>query len=62
MLVRHLLGLRRNAGRSALAAPASVAGFTYVKSLGGFDEYRLDSNGSRSHLSGSFRAGLSRSW
>ena len=27
------------------AAPASVEGFTYVKSLGGIDEYRLDSNG-----------------
>jgi len=29
----------------ARAAPVSVAGFTYVKSLGGIDEYRLDSNG-----------------
>jgi zinc protease len=28
-----------------LAAPASVAGFTYIKSLGGIDEYQLDSNG-----------------
>lgn len=27
------------------AAPAAVAGFTYVKSFGGIDEYRLDSNG-----------------
>src|SRR3954467_7002564 len=27
------------------AAPASVEGFTYVKSLGGIDEYRLDANG-----------------
>ncbi|MDI1318896.1 MAG: pitrilysin family protein [bacterium] len=27
------------------AAPASVEGFSYVKSLGGIDEYRLDSNG-----------------
>ena len=27
------------------AAPASVEGFSYVKSLGGFDEYRLESNG-----------------
>ncbi len=26
-------------------APASVPGYTYVKSLGGIDEYRLDSNG-----------------
>jgi len=30
---------------SAAAAPAAVAGFTYVKSLGGIDEYKLDSNG-----------------
>jgi zinc protease len=28
-----------------LAAPASVEGFTHVKSLGGIDEYRLESNG-----------------
>lgn len=27
------------------AAPASVEGFTHVKSLGGIDEYRLESNG-----------------
>ncbi len=27
------------------AAPVTVAGFTYVKTLGGIDEYRLDSNG-----------------
>jgi zinc protease len=27
------------------AAPATVAGFSYVKSLSGIDEYRLDSNG-----------------
>ena len=27
------------------AAPASVDGFGYVKSLGGFDEYRLEANG-----------------
>src|SRR5665213_3349565 len=30
---------------SQIAAPAAVAGFTHVKSLGGIDEYRLDSNG-----------------
>jgi zinc protease len=30
---------------SAGAAAVSVAGFSYVKSLGGIDEYRLDSNG-----------------
>ena len=27
------------------AAPASVEGFTHIKSLGGIDEYRLDANG-----------------
>jgi zinc protease len=27
------------------ATPAAVAGFSYVKSVGGIDEYRLDSNG-----------------
>ena len=27
------------------AAPASVEGFSHIKSLGGFDEYRLESNG-----------------
>src|SRR5882757_3232224 len=27
------------------AAPATVEGYSYVKSLGGIDEYRLDSNG-----------------
>lgn len=30
---------------AAQAAPAKVAGVSYVKSLGGIDEYRLDSNG-----------------
>jgi zinc protease len=29
----------------ATAAPTAVAGFTHVKSLGGIDEYQLDSNG-----------------
>jgi zinc protease len=29
----------------ALSAPAQAPGFSYVKSLGGIDEYRLDSNG-----------------
>ncbi|MGB6355554.1 MAG: pitrilysin family protein [Steroidobacteraceae bacterium] len=36
------------AGRAQAApspAPVAAAGFTYVKSLGGIDEYRLDSNG-----------------
>jgi zinc protease len=32
-------------GTSARAAPAAVAGFTYVKSLAGIDEYTLDANG-----------------
>ncbi len=43
------LGAVFSAAASAAAAPASsptaVAGFSYVKSLGGIDEYRLDSNG-----------------
>src|SRR5580693_6861205 len=34
-----------SAATSAAAAPAAVAGFTYVKSFGGIDEYKLDSNG-----------------
>src|SRR5579863_652164 len=29
----------------ALSAPVEAPGFSYVKSLGGIDEYRLDSNG-----------------
>src|ERR1700676_2291419 len=29
----------------AAAAPAEVAGFTFVKSAGGIEEYRLDANG-----------------
>ena len=46
--------IRRPSGRAlilsllllpALQAAASVPGFTFVKSLGGIDEYRLDSNG-----------------
>jgi zinc protease len=32
-------------GSSARAAPAAVAGFSYVKSLAGIDEYTLDTNG-----------------
>lgn len=31
--------------RAAQPAPAAVAGFSFVKSLGGIDEYRLDGNG-----------------
>ncbi len=47
LLSSLVLGLAVGALTSgaASAAPASVAGFTYVKSLGGIDEYRLDSNG-----------------
>lgn len=30
---------------AAHAAPAAVAGFSYIQSLGGIDEYRLDANG-----------------
>jgi zinc protease len=30
---------------SVAAAPAAYAGFSHIKSLGGIDEYRLDSNG-----------------
>ena len=30
---------------AAAATPAAVAGFSYVKSQGGIDEYRLDANG-----------------
>jgi zinc protease len=33
------------AASAALAEPATVAGYTFVKSLGGIDEYTLDSNG-----------------
>ncbi len=33
------------ASAARTAAPARVAGFTYVKSLGGIDEYTLDANG-----------------
>src|SRR5271168_4067349 len=33
------------AASTAQQAPAAVAGFTYVKSLAGIDEYRLDANG-----------------
>jgi zinc protease len=31
--------------RTACGAPVTAAGFSYVRSLGGIDEYRLDSNG-----------------
>jgi zinc protease len=35
----------QGAAANSPSAPPAVAGFTYVKSLGGIDEYRLDSNG-----------------
>jgi zinc protease len=35
---------QNTAGRAA-GPPVAVAGYTYVKSLGGIDEYRLDGNG-----------------
>jgi zinc protease len=36
---------RAQPAAGAHSAPAAVPGYTYVKSLGGIDEYRLDSNG-----------------
>ena len=46
MMKRSLALLALLVSTTALpAAPASVEGFTYVKSLGGIDEYRLDANG-----------------
>jgi zinc protease len=46
MMKRSLGFLTLLASTLALsAAPASVEGFTHVKSLGGIDEYRLDTNG-----------------
>ena len=39
------LGAGGTRAAGAPAAPASVAGFTFIKSLGGIDEYRLDANG-----------------
>jgi zinc protease len=35
----------RAAATAILSGPAAVAGFSFVKSLGGIDEYQLDSNG-----------------
>ncbi|HWA26632.1 MAG TPA: pitrilysin family protein [Lacunisphaera sp.] len=43
LLVSTLLALSLSSG--LVAAPVKVDGFTHVKSLGGIDEYRLDSNG-----------------
>ena len=46
MMKRSLAFLTLLVSNLALsAAPASVEGFSHVKSLGGFDEYRLESNG-----------------
>ena len=46
MMKRPLVFLALLVSTAALsAAPASVEGFTHVKSLGGFDEYRLEANG-----------------
>ncbi len=39
------LGWLSAGSSSAAAAPTSAAGFTFVKSLGGIDEYLLDANG-----------------
>jgi zinc protease len=36
---------RAQSAAGARGAPAAVAGYSYIKSLGGIDEYRLDSNG-----------------
>jgi zinc protease len=38
-------GARAAAAPRVRAAPPAIPGFTYVKSLGGIDEYRLESNG-----------------
>jgi zinc protease len=35
----------QTAAATTAASPVAVAGFSFVKSLGGIDEYRLDSNG-----------------
>ncbi len=44
-LLPHAWAATAPAAAPSAAAPAAVAGFSYVKSLGGIDEYRLDSNG-----------------
>jgi zinc protease len=44
LISSSLLGLVL-AGHPAVAAPPSVAGFSFVQSVGGIDEYRLDANG-----------------
>src|SRR5574343_283269 len=44
--MKRLIALLALAASTAFAAsPAAVEGFSYVKSLGGIDEYRLESNG-----------------
>ena len=40
-----VLGSMAASGVPAAGAPAAVPGYTYVKSLGGIDEYRLETNG-----------------
>ena len=44
-LLPHAWAATAPAAAPSAAAPAAVAGFSYVKSLGGIDEYKLDSNG-----------------
>lgn len=47
-MIKRLLALPVLAAAVALhASPPTVEGFSYVKSLGGIDEYRLDANGLR---------------
>jgi zinc protease len=41
----HAAKLRSRSATKASAAPATVSGYTFVRSLGGIDEYRLDANG-----------------
>jgi zinc protease len=40
-----VLGLMVAASTPLLAQPAGIPGYTFIKSLGGIDEYRLDANG-----------------
>jgi zinc protease len=45
-MIKRVVGLMTLCAAAALqAAPAKVEGFSHVKSHGGIDEYRLDSNG-----------------
>jgi zinc protease len=45
VLLAILVGTPTAFAQTPSATPAKVKGFTHVKSLGGIDEYRLDSNG-----------------